>query len=43
VCGAEWKRGEYPIVADIEYDYDGGGDPWNEVKKCFAHCESALE
>jgi sugar phosphate isomerase/epimerase len=37
------KREKYPIVADIEYDYDGAADPWNEVKKCFAYCKSALE
>jgi len=37
------KREKYPIVADIEYDYGGAADPWNEVKKCFAYCKSALE
>jgi sugar phosphate isomerase/epimerase len=37
------KREKYPTVADIEYDYGGAGDPWNEVKKCFAYCKSALE
>jgi sugar phosphate isomerase/epimerase len=37
------KRERYPIVADIEYDYGGATDPWNEVKKCFAYCKSALE
>jgi sugar phosphate isomerase/epimerase len=37
------KREKYPIVADIEYDYGGSVDPWNEVKKCFAYCKSALE
>ena len=37
------KRERYPIVADIEYDYGGAADPWNEVKKCFAYCKSALE
>jgi sugar phosphate isomerase/epimerase len=26
------KREKYPIVADIEYDYGGAADPWNEVK-----------
>jgi hypothetical protein len=34
---------KYPVVADIEYDYGGATDPWNEVKKCFAYCKSALE
>jgi sugar phosphate isomerase/epimerase len=29
------KREKYPIMADIEYDYGGAADPWNEVKKCF--------
>ena len=37
------KREKYPIVADIEYDYGGAADPWNEVRKCFAYCKSALE
>ena len=37
------KREKYPIVAHIEYDYGGGTDPWNEMKKCFAYCKSALE
>jgi sugar phosphate isomerase/epimerase len=37
------NREKYPIVADIEYDYGGVSDPWNEVKKCFAYCKSALE
>jgi hypothetical protein len=37
------KREKYPIVADIEYDYGGAADPWNEVKKCFDYCKSALE
>lgn len=37
------KRNKYPIVADIEYDYGGAADPWNEVRKCFAYCRSALE
>jgi sugar phosphate isomerase/epimerase len=37
------KHEKYPIVADIEYDYGGATDPWNEVRKCFAYCKSALE
>jgi sugar phosphate isomerase/epimerase len=37
------KREKYPIVADIEYDYGGAADRWNEVKKCFDYCKSALE
>jgi sugar phosphate isomerase/epimerase len=37
------KREKYPIVADIEYDYGGAADPWNEVPKCFAYCKSAME
>ncbi len=37
------KREQYPIVADIEYDYDGANDPANEVKKCFDYCKNALE
>ena len=37
------KREKYPIVADIEYDYDGAADPQHEVKRCFDFCKSALE
>jgi len=37
------KREKYPIVADIEYDYDGAADPHHEVKRCFDYCKSALE
>jgi hypothetical protein len=37
------KGEKYPIVADIEYDYGGATDPWNEVKKCFDYCKRALE
>ena len=37
------KREKYPIVADIEYDYEGAADPGNEVRRCFAYCKAALE
>jgi sugar phosphate isomerase/epimerase len=37
------KREKYPIVADIEYDYDGAAEPLREIKKCFDYCKRALE
>jgi sugar phosphate isomerase/epimerase len=37
------KRERYPMVADIEYDYDGAADPDDEVRKCFAYCKAALD
>lgn len=37
------KREKYPIVADIEYDYNGATEPLIEVRKCFDFCKDALE
>lgn len=37
------KREKYPIVADIEYDYNGATKPLIEVRKCFDFCKDALE
>jgi sugar phosphate isomerase/epimerase len=37
------KREKYPIVADIEYDYDGAAEPLREITKCFDYCKRALD
>jgi sugar phosphate isomerase/epimerase len=36
------SRERYPIVADLEYDYDGAQDPLHEVPKCFEYCRNLL-
>ncbi len=36
------KSEHYPIVADIEYDYNGSQNPETEIGKCFAYCRQAL-
>jgi sugar phosphate isomerase/epimerase len=36
------KSEQYPIVADIEYDYNGSQNPEAEIGKCFAYCRNAL-
>jgi hypothetical protein len=39
IIETEW----HAIVAELEYDYGGAQDPWNEAKKCFAYWRDALE
>jgi sugar phosphate isomerase/epimerase len=36
------KREQYPIVADIEYDYGGSSEPLREVGNCLAFCRRSL-
>ena len=37
------KREQYPIVADIEYDYGDANEPLTEIRKCFEFCKNALD
>lgn len=36
------KREQYPIFADIEYDYSGAEGTVSEITKCFQFCKDAL-
>jgi sugar phosphate isomerase/epimerase len=36
------KREQWPIPADIEYEYRGVGTPTEEVKKCFEYAKQIL-
>ena len=36
------KREQWPIPADIEYEYRGAATPTEEVKKCFQYAKQIL-
>jgi sugar phosphate isomerase/epimerase len=36
------KNERWPIIADVEYEYRGGGSPIEEVAKCLAFVKQAL-
>jgi sugar phosphate isomerase/epimerase len=36
------RDGQYPVAADIEYDYSGASEPEREITRCFEFCRDAL-